>query len=244
MDWKAVFQSIFSRAVWEIILIVGGGAVIGVVKAKWPNYAPRVLYGAAGAACIAALLFTMTGRAILSSPPPPETTPDNIEANVKVWSENFGIAFTKASIADTYFAFMLTTRSGLPVQVARMTREKPAYLQFATTLTFAPEHQAVLGTLTKDQIDTVMQEIALELAKTRVGSAIGTVSVPQTGTNILGQQTVIVLQRAAPIVNLNEAKFSDSIDDMEFTASLVRAATSLALRRATASRVALRPATH
>jgi hypothetical protein len=131
-----------------------------------------------------------------------------------------------------------------PVMVSRAMKDKPAFLQFATTITFSPEHQAVMGTLTKDQVDTVIQEISLELARTRVGSAIGTMSLPQTGTNGVGQ-TMVVLQKAAPIGNLTEARFADAVDDIEFTVSLVRAAANLSLRHVAASRLLTKaPAAH
>jgi hypothetical protein len=243
MDWKTIFQSLFSRALWEMILIAGGGAMFGLLKAKWPNYAPRVLYGVSGAACVAVLLFTLTGRAILSSPIPAQSTPDNIEANVKLWSENLGLPFAKSSMPDSYFAYSITTRGGTPITVGRPTKEKTGYLQFVSTISFSPEHQAVLGTLTKEQVDTVMQELSQELARTRVASTIAVMTMPQTGANVVGQ-TMLVLQRAESIANLDEAQFADRVDDMEFAVSLVRSTTSLALRRATAARGKNAPIIH
>lgn len=243
MDWKAIFQSLFSRAIWEIVLIIGGGAVIGTIKAKWPNYAPRVLYGISGATCVAVLLFTLTGRAILSSPLPPDSTPENVEANVKLWSENLELPFAKTTVADSYFAYSITTRTGTPIVVTRATKEKTSYLQFVSTITFAPEHQAVLGTLTKEQVDTVMQEISLELSRTRVASTIATRGLPETGANV-ARQTMVVLQRAQLISSLDEGQFADRVDDMEFAVAMVRSATSLSLRRATAARGKNAPVTH
>jgi hypothetical protein len=238
MDWKAIFQSIFSRAVWELLLIIGGGAVIGIIKNKWPDYAPRVLYGAAGSACVAVLLFTLTGRAILSNPLPPETTPDNIQDNVKLWSENLGLAFIKASIPDSYFAYTITTSNGIQIQVMRSTKEKTLYLEMIATLALSPDNQATLGTLTKDQIASFTDEIAVELNKSRVGFALGVNTLPQTGSATTAQ-TLLVLQKGVPINGLTELGFSECTDDINFTAQLVKADTSLILRRMTAGKARL-----
>ncbi len=231
--WQGILTSIVATVLWAV-----GATMLTWIKHKWPKYGDLALYWVASAACLAVIVFATTGYRPFAKPRL-QVTPENIESNVKLWSEDLGLAFTKGNIPDTYFALSLTTRTGTPIQVTRATKEKPSYLQFVTTLAFSPEHQAVMGTLTKDQIDTVMQEIALELAKTRVGSAIATMNMPQTGTNVVGQ-TMVVLQKAAPIAELNEARFSDYIDDMEFTASLTRSATSLALRRATIARTITR----
>ncbi len=235
MDWKAIGQSLFSRALWEIIIIIGGGALIGVLKAKWPSYAPRAIYVVAGAACTAIILFTLTGRAILSNPLPPETGPDNIEENVKLWSEDLGLAFTKANIPDTHFAYSITTGNGIAIQVMRSKKEKPFYLQMITTLLLSPANQATLTTLTKDQIDSFTDELSVELNKGRVGFSLAFMSMPQTGTNA-ASQTILVLQKAAPINGLTELGFSQLTDDINFTAQLVKADTTLILRRMTSGK--------
>ena len=45
-----LLQSLASRLVWEILLIVGIGAGLAYLKRKWPEYASSVLYGLAGSA--------------------------------------------------------------------------------------------------------------------------------------------------------------------------------------------------
>jgi hypothetical protein len=123
MDWYAILQSLFSRALWEIILIVGGGTVIGIVKARWPDYAPRVLYGVAGAACIAIILFTLTGHAILSKYQP-EITQDNAEVIIKQWADSLGMGVSRPregpSLVNTVFFYdAVALHKGTQVMVAR-----------------------------------------------------------------------------------------------------------------------------
>ena len=214
------------------LLCFGGATMLTWIKTRWPQYGDLVRYWLASAASLAVLWFAMTGYVPFSKRQL-QITPDNIEANLKAWFENVGLPFTKANLPDTYFSYAITTRTGTPIQVSRMTKDKPAYLQFASTLMMSPEHQAMMGTLTKDQIETATEEIALELAKTRVGFAIASMNLPQTGTNATGQ-TAIILQKSAPIAGFSESSLGDYVDDMEFTVTLVRATTSLALRRATA----------
>jgi hypothetical protein len=211
------------------VLWAGGATLLTWIRNRWPTYGTLALYWVASAACLAVLWFATTGYVPFSTVPP-RVTSENIEANMKQWSENLGLAFTKANIPDSYFAYTITTRSGTPIQVLRSQKEKPSYLQFVSTLMMAPEHQAIMGTLTKDQVDTVTQEIAIELDKTRVGFVIATVGLPQTGANSVGQ-TAIVLQRAGLITSLNESDFAAYVDDMEFAVQLTRAATTLAIKR-------------
>jgi hypothetical protein len=226
--WQGILTSVLAAVLW-----LGGATALTWVKRKWPKYGDLALYWIAIAACMAVIWFAVSGHALFSWPQP-QVTPENIEANVRHWSEDLGLAYTRGTAPDSYFAYSLTTRTGTSIQVFRSVKDKPAFLQFGSQLTMSPEHQAMMATLTKEQVDTVVQEIALELDRTRVGFTIATLSTPQTSTPV--KQTVIVLQKATPITNLDEASFAAAADDIEFTVQLVRATTSLALRRARTNR--------
>jgi hypothetical protein len=235
-DW--VWQGTFTSVV-AALLFLGGATVLTWIRKRWPTYGNLALFWVASAACLGVLWFAVTGYAPFSSRPLRITT-DNVEANMKLWCENLGLAFRQTNLPDTYFGYMITTRTGTQMSVSRRTKERPAYLQFETDILFAPEHQAVLSTLNKDQIETVMEEIGLELNKTRVGFTVGSLAMPQTTNNQIGQ-AFIALQKAAPIADLNENGFASYIDDMEFSAGLARNATQLALRRETKQRFPARP---
>jgi hypothetical protein len=120
----------------------------------------------------------------------------------------------------------------------RSTKEKTLYLEMIATLALSPDNQATLGTLTKDQIASFTDEIAVELNKSRVGFALGVNTLPQTGSATTAQ-TLLVLQKGVPINGLTELGFSECTDDINFTAQLVKADTSLILRRMTAGKARL-----
>jgi hypothetical protein len=226
----------FSGIVTSIIatlFLAACAAALTWVKSRWPRYGDLALFWFASAACFCVLWLAFTGYRPFSKVTP-QVTAENIEAYIKAWSEELGMGFVKASAPDSYFAYTVSTRTNTPIQIARLRNDKPAYLQLTSTVMFAPEHQAALSTLTKDQIDTIFQEIALELNKTRVGFTIATLGLPQTGTNSVGQ-TAVVLQRAALITSVNEVRYTELLDDMEFAVQLTRVAASLSIKRATSA---------
>jgi hypothetical protein len=236
MDWlSGLVQGILGTLIYELLLAAAIAGLVAWLRSKQSTWAAPTLYGLAAFTAVLVILVTLTGRPLLSKQPE-EVTGENIETKLKTWAENLSLPFAKGAVPDSYFSLSLSTHSGTPIVIARMLKDKPAYLQFVSTISFAPEHQAIMATLTKDQADTVMQEINLELAKGRVASTIANMGIPQTGTNGAGQ-TVVVLQKGVAIAGLNEANFADRVDDMEFTVSLVRSATQLAIRRAVAGRM-------
>jgi hypothetical protein len=109
MDW--IWQNLLSSVIWEILLIIGGAAGLAYLRAKWPQWAAPVLYAVGGAACIAVVLFTATGHSILSHQQP-ETTIDNVEANVKVCLDNFDYSIRKGNDPDSFFTIEAEDRGG------------------------------------------------------------------------------------------------------------------------------------
>jgi hypothetical protein len=226
--WQGTLTSIVATILW-----IGGATMLTYIRSKWPTYGSLALYWIASAACIGILWLATTGYVPLSKHQP-QVTPDNIEQNIKVWSEDLGIPYTLQNSPDTFF-FSMTTRTGTQFQVLRSTTEKTAYLQFTSQMILPPALQTVMGTLTPSQIDEVTQDVTLELARTKVGFTVATGSIPQPkGPPAI--QTIIILQKDAPIINLSENDFGNYVDDMEFTTQLARASMTTALRRVTASR--------
>src|SRR5258708_2795016 len=178
------------------VFCVGGATVLTWIKSRWPTYGNLALYWIASATCLALLWFAFTGYVPFSRRPP-EMTTDNIESNVKLWFEDLGMAFKKTGTPDTYFSYSLTTRLGTPLQVSRLAKEKTAYLQLVSTLTLSPQHQAMMLTLSQDQVDAIIEEMALELSKTRIGFTI-IKHIPQTGM-------AVVFQKSIPIADLTES---------------------------------------
>jgi hypothetical protein len=237
MDW--LLQNLVSAFLWEILLLVGVGTILGVLKAKWPNLAAKVLYGVIGATCVAVILFTFTGHSILAHQQSP-TTPENIEANVRKWADSLGLGITRLPQSipgqEIYFGVTVTLGNGNQLTVFR-NKDKSGYLQIQCPLVLAPEHLAILNKLTKDEASSATQEVLLELARTKVGFQIMTASgqpiIPSgalTAQPIVLQQA-IVLMEGVPIADLTEATFAQHIDEIDSAIALVRASTALTLQR-------------
>jgi len=221
MDWHALWQGLLSRALWEIITLLGGGTVFGLLKAKRPKYAPIFLYAFAGAACIALLLFTMTGQPILSRALP-ETAPDNVEGNVRSWIDDFRLNVQKLDEAQTFFTYAITLKNGTLVFVRRYRDARGQhYITFQAGVHLSTEHQSILATFTPEEAQRVSEEVLLEAARSRVGYELE--GPPLRGVNIV---------KAVPITaNLTEDSFSGYLDEMDSALSACKAAIILAISR-------------
>jgi len=220
MDWKALFKgvvpSMVSRAIWWL-LVLAAGAALGIIKLHWPSLADPMLYGLAGAACVAFLYFAATGRALLARP---DTTPGNVEKNIRTWLDNFGLAVKKEVDPTMYFRLTVTLVNGNPLLVARP-KARDHYLTFQSNLTLSPEHQAMMERMSGAQTERVLEELALELGRLQIGHAIQW--PPFTG---------VMLIRLVPITaDYTEAKFAASLDEMDLAINVARTATSLAIAR-------------
>jgi hypothetical protein len=140
-DW--LLQSLVSRVVWEMALIVGGAAVLAYLREKVPQKSSQVLYGLVGATMLSVLLFTFTGRAVLSKDRP-ETAVDNVEQNIRTWLDTFKLGEQKQSHDASYFTYAVTLGNGNHVIVAR-TKGRDHYITFTASVTVSPEHASLLA---------------------------------------------------------------------------------------------------
>lgn len=232
--WQGIVTSVLATLLW-----FGGATVLTWIKHKWPRYGDLALYWVACAACLAVLWFAITGYVPFSTRPP-QITPENIEANLKAWSENLGLGITKVSQLipeqDAYFGMVVTLQSGNPVTVFRG-KQKPGYLQMQCPLALSQEHLAMLNKLTKDEAHAATQEVLLELARTKLGfqmmTASGQLVAPggSAAQPIVLQQTIVIM-KAAPITNdLTEATFAQHINEIDSAIAIVRGSTELTLQR-------------
>jgi len=225
---------------WEVLLLLGVGIALERLKAKWPVLASRVLYGLAAATCTAVLIFTFTGHGFLSRQRP-EVTPENVEENVRKWADDLGLGVTRMQSGPNqqqiYFGLVITLFNGTPLEVFRG-KEKPGFLQMQCALTLSPEHLDMLGKLGKEQAADAMQEILLEMARSRIGFIMQTASTAPlpggqgtTTKAAILQQTMIVTKPLAITDDLTEATFGDRVNELDSEVGLVRAATNLTLER-------------
>ena len=239
MEW--LWQDLLAHAIYAL-LVLGGGAVVTWLRYKKPQIAFPLLYGMAAATCMAILIFAFTGRPMFSKRPP-NITPDNLEDNLRKWSDDLGLSVSRMPSASTsalaqeiYFGLIVTLQNGNPLAVFRG-KDKSGYLQIQCPLTLSPEHLAMLNKLTKDEAAAATQEVVLELGRTRLGFQMTTASGqsiapgPVLGTPIVLQQTIIIM-KGVPITNdLTEATFAQHTNEIDSAVTIVRAATQLILQR-------------
>jgi hypothetical protein len=220
-----LLQGLVNNLVWAL-LIATFGIGMAILKKRDSKWVAPFLYGIVTVACLAVIGFTFTGRSLFSSPPL-EITPENIESNLKTWTNNLAITLTRTTIPESYFGYVAILRGADPVQLFR-SKDKPGYLQFRATIAFSPEHLVAMSKLSDAQTLKVTQELFLEVARLRMGSTLTSL----TGPGGKPFQTEVVLQKGVTIPTLNEALFAESFDDMTRATALVRAATNLALAQA------------
>jgi hypothetical protein len=213
-DW--LLQSLLARVVWEMLLIFGVGTVLGYLKAKMPELAPRILYGLAGATCVATLLFAFTGRAVFSKEPP-ETTVDNVEQNVRSWLDWYGVGVTKRSTTDEFFAFSVTMRSGNVLGVARP-KDRDRYLILRTSLT--SDLTSVIDKMNDLQKARLGDEVMLEMARSR---ATYHWDPPSGGMDIM---------KIVPISSaLTQDTFASRVEELDAEIELARESVRLSIDR-------------
>ncbi len=237
MDFSGLLQGIISDILYGL-LILAGGLMLALIRSKWPDLAPKVLYGVFGVTCIAILWFTFTGHGVFSKQPS-QTTPDNVEEYIRKWADNLGLGVTRMPQAiplqQVYFGLVVTLQNGNPLTVFRG-KEKSGYLQIQCPLRLSSDHLAILNKLTKDEANAATQEVLLELARTKLGfqmmTASGELVAPRaTAQPIILQQTIL-LMKAVPIRNdLTEETFAQHVNEIDSAITLVRASTELTLQR-------------
>lgn len=219
MGWKSFWQGIFQNLVATVI-VIGGGAVLAVLRATHSYWAEPALYGFLAMTALAVLIFALTGRPLLSKKLP-QTTVDNVEDNIRTWLDYFGLGVKKVVDPETHFLFLVTPRSGLGMYIARF-KSRDRYIAFGANIDIAPEHQVILKALPKEKSGRIAEELSLELAKTGVGYHL---TVETDGT-----LTKISLQRNTPITsNLTQDAFIGYVDQLESNGHVAVEAVRLAL---------------
>jgi hypothetical protein len=171
------------------------------------------------------IVYTFTGRAILSRETP-QTTTENVEANLRAWADDFQLGVTKLpSQPDVDFGLAITLKGGNPFEV-RKVKQSPGYLQIQSNLVLSPDHQRKLAKLTEEQSAFVTEELSLELARSRIGFTIIGPAV-QTEPQI----QLVLLAKGAPISGLTETMFAEYMDEMDSAIRLSRTKTALILDR-------------
>jgi hypothetical protein len=211
-DWNWLWQA----ATWDWVLVPLGGILLAYLRKKNPNWAGVLIYGLGGSAFIALIIFALMGRPMLSRPKP-QTTTDNVEANIKTWADDLSLSVQKQTDNNFSFVVGIGLPSGRMVQVGKP-KQRDRYLQFQGNMALGPEHLAFLKKMTLPQMERVSDEINLEMARSKIGFLI-------VGTPFKG----IVVTKGVPITSsLTEDSFAASLDEIDSSMLLAREAIRLA----------------
>ncbi len=216
-DW--LLQAIIANWVWEL-LVIAAGLMFGWLRHKNVSWLPVLFYGLTASTCMAVLIYTFIGRAIISRSQP-ETTAENIESNVKVWADAFGVGIQKQADPGFSFIFALHLRNGRVVLIGRP-KERDHFLTLQSTLVLGSDQQTVVDKLSKEQNQRIVDEVTLELARSRMGHAIAGLPLK-----------TILLAESVPITNsFTEDNFAARLDEMDAATELADKAATLAIQRA------------
>lgn len=211
-DWNWLWQA----ATWDWVLVPLGGILLAYLRRKNPNWAGVFIYGLGGSAFIALIIFALMGRPILSKPKP-QTTPDNVESNIKTWADDLSLVVQKQMDNNFSFVVGIGLPSGRMVQVGR-SKQRDRYLQFQGNMPLGPEHLDFLKKITPSQLERISDEVNLEMARNKMGFLV--VGSPFKG---------IVVTKGVPITSsLTEDSFAASLDEVDSSMLVAREAIRLA----------------
>lgn len=230
MDWKSLYNNVLSNIVWWL-LVLGGGALLALLKIYWPKFADPTLYALVGIACLAMVAFSLKGKGLLISNPA-VITPENIEEHVREWLDHFRVSSKKES-APTGMSFLViaTLRSGNLVAIGRH-NEAEEYLSLQSRVMLGPEHQVAIDAMTEEQRNQTIQEIVLELLRTRIAH---TLEGPPFRAMILSKGLRIS-------GTLTEDVFIAAMDEMDNAGNMAKLATNAAFARNAALVLNIKPA--
>jgi hypothetical protein len=218
MDLNPIVQGILTNWFSDLLILVGGAA-LAVLRKKNSPWAGVAAYFLIGCACMSVIVFTFVGHAILAKETP-QTTAENIEPNIRAWSDQFSLGIQKQADDNFDFAYAISLHSGRTVLVGRP-KVRDRYLQFQGNVTLAPEHEAAVQKLSLSQQQRLADEINLEMARNKIGFAF--IGPPFKGIRV---------SKGVPITsNLTEDSFAASLDEIDSSILLARESLRLAFFR-------------
>jgi len=156
-------------------------------------------------------------------------TNTEIAGSARFFSSLLGIQ--KQSDDKFNFIYLIALPSGRSVLVGNP-KQREGYLQLEGTMALGPEHQAALKKLSPTQLESIMDEINLEMAIGKVGFGF-----------VNGPTQAMFVSKAIPISSsLNENSFVGYLDEMDSALLLAREAIRLAFAHNGVLNITPRPA--
>jgi hypothetical protein len=208
----------FGNLLWDFVLASMVAALLIWLKKKKEAWATPVLYGLVGFAAVFVLAFTLVGRSLISNRGP-ETTPENIESNIKDWADNLSLGIQREKNDNSYFTFVLSVPPGNRSVYVQRYKETKKYLTFHSEVVIGPDVQEIINKLSPSQRDQIRHEVEVALLTKGISFVL-----------MSGRAALVGVAKPVPITSgLNEDVFASSIDELDKSTLLVREATFLAL---------------
>ncbi len=146
------------------------------------------------------------------------TEPANIEASLRQWLDNFQLASQRVDDSQSDFTLLVTLGNKTPIYVRHL-RKLDRYLTLQSLLTLSAEDKSAFEKLPVDQMELIIQQVHLEIARAKIGCVI---DLPLKS---------LTLSRRVPITDLTEAVLMEHIDEVDFGVNIARDVVHLLIRR-------------
>jgi hypothetical protein len=164
MDW--LWKSLFARIVWELLVILGAGAVFAWIKQKLPQFQAVAIYVLISVTCVCIIWFTIIGRPIFA-PEPQKVTEQNVGTYVRTWLDEAGLTVRKLDNDKAIFEYeIVVTKNTEPTVKVAQLKQYDKRLVIHTGIVFGGDAKAAIGNLTRAQRDRIGSLMSIELAKT------------------------------------------------------------------------------
>ena len=198
---RPVSENIVASILYAL-LILAGGTVLAVLKSIAPNLFSYVLWGLVGSALTAVIVAAWI---IFKRIPklPPETTPENIEANIRRWLDSFQLSVKKVDDENAIFTLVATTDSDMKIAITRL-KAFDRYVLLQSAINIAPEDKVRFDALSLDERGRFAASLTVELARSGLGFQMKL------------DQNIITLDRRVPITSgLTEVSFMEALDHLD-----------------------------
>jgi hypothetical protein len=204
-------KSLFHRLIWVVLAGIGA-ALLSYFRSHVAQTTTTALYILVAVSCVLLIQFALTGKALLSRLRP-ETTPENVEANIRVWLDNFRMTFRKEATPNAHFELTVYFQPGRNIGIRRF-KDSDRYINLGVSIGVGPQDVAKLQRMNGPQIKRFNSQLTFELLRSKANN-FRIVGPPAT---FLSE---VHLEQRLPITPLlNEDAFMSALNAMDNLAML------------------------
>jgi hypothetical protein len=200
-----------------LIALIPGGVVtyLARIKSAWTG---PILHGLSA---VALTVFIILAIDAIRRLPPKHLIPNfkNIETCVRTWLDRFRVTVKNDPVPTAYFRLLATVDSGTKMHIGRP-REMGEYVVIRANLAPGQNDLELLEALPKEECNTMMLNLLLELARRNVG---------YSGL-VLPAQDFHIFKRVPITASLTEHEFVNALQEVESAAHAVGIVFGMAIK--------------